>query len=127
MERTVRVRLQAQVDGLVAPITGKAVAAIDKLEATAVRAGKKIDTALGGNISKSVDRLGTSADSAGRKIDGLGDRASKGFNKLTKFVDKKRRRSTGSAPRPPRPASPSVSGWVRQRRPRSTGSPPGPA
>jgi hypothetical protein len=72
-DRTVKVRLEADISDFVVDIGVKAPAAIDKLEASAARLNKSIGNI--GRDSSSLDKLGTKADATGLKLERAGVRA----------------------------------------------------
>lgn len=75
-ERSYRVRLEANVVGFVAQITGAGVGALTKLEAAAAKAGR------------SIDKIGDAAVGVGPKIDRGVGKSVRTFDDLAKRIDK---------------------------------------
>jgi len=79
-DRTVTVRLKADISDFVTDIGVKAVAAVNKLE----RSASKVKTSVGtvGNDT-GLDKLGTKADAAGAKVEKLGTKAEASGKKIS--------------------------------------------
>src|SRR5690349_20538913 len=72
-DRTVKVRLEADISDFVTDIGVKAVAAVHRLEASAEKANTSLKHI--GNDTSSLDKLGTKADTTGQKLERAGVRA----------------------------------------------------
>jgi hypothetical protein len=83
-DRTVTVKLEADVAGFVADIGGKAVAAVKALDLAA----KNANTSIGKvGADAKVGKVGATAAAAGRDLDGLGSKANSAAAKISKIGD----------------------------------------
>lgn len=74
-DRTVKVKLEAQVSGFVADMA-KAAAAVGRLEAAAERAGRKIDR-LGGDSTASLNKVTTAAKKSATEVSASVDKSTR--------------------------------------------------